>query len=191
MELVAPTVHRGLAYVAALNREGYLPTCDQVEAFSTSPGPKPAVYGGSIVTLATLVDAVINQQNLIEKAEPVVEYLFRMEWVSRVDRGIRLTDCGVALLRSLGKAEAEENIDSIEVTLDPKDPLVYAKLTRLIGGAGEALLVDAYFKHDHVPWLIEATQVERLLVSSRHEQATKDQQMLGLALGGRRTPERR
>ncbi len=184
MELVDENVHRALLYVATLNREGYLPTTGQVEAFATSAGPRPAAYTSTMAELANTARQVAQGgRHLVREAEPVTEYLHRVGWIATGHGGLRLTDCGEALLRGLGRSEAEDS-EAVEVTLEPKDPLVYVQLTRLVGAAGSALLVDAYFKPDYVPWLVKATQVARLLVGAKHPQAPRDLQSLGLALGG-------
>jgi hypothetical protein len=177
-ELLPRHAHRALLYVERLNAVGFHPTADAVERFSESSGPRDAVYTSPwSANLGQMLSILVRNSDStkISDAEPVVEWLIRMDWLSPLNAagGLRLTDLGAALLAGLRESpptfeRSEEG--STAVVLDPSDPFVYAELTRLIASAGEALLVDPYFKSDMLSWLHDATRVTRLLMSGKGQQ---------------------
>lgn len=182
MELVQEHVRRALTYLRMLNDQGVEPTREQVENFASSPGPQGAVYESALFSQVSGVMSVLARQRKVSDAEPVVGYVLRMQWVAEPTDGLlRLTDLGQVLLRGL-ETEAPTSIVA-DVVLEPTDPLVWVSLTRVAASAGKGLLVDAYFKVDFVPWLIETTALRRLLLSSRHPQAARDLSLLAVALG--------
>jgi hypothetical protein len=166
-----------LLYVERLNAVGFYPDAETVERLSVSDGPRGAVYENPFFGIGGVV-ALVGQMRgkLLQDAEPVVEWLIRMKWVTRPpDGGLRLTDLGAALLAGLREAPVAfrggpEVEEAAAVVLRPHDPFVYTLLTRTIAAAGEALLVDPYFKSDMLPWLHDATRVTRLLMSSTGQQ---------------------
>lgn len=180
-DFVPDTVHRALAYVDALNRQGYQPSATEVEKFATRPAPREAIYDDMWSRIATLgnVNRVLGGRTLRERAEPVVGYMNDLGWIQRGSDPARvtLTECGLSLLHALSQVEDHAG-DALQVTLDPKDPLVYTKLTRTVASAKDGFLADAYFKADFIPWLVEATTVSRLLVKDTSEKIP-----LALALG--------
>jgi len=84
------------------------------------------------------------------------------------------------LLAHLDEESFEADIP-VALVLDQDDPLATARVIGRIGELGPCALVDPYFTFERLPDLIRATQVERVLTSSRDP---KKLEVLRLALGG-------
>lgn len=186
MDLIQEHVRRALAYLRLLNDQGAFPTQEHLEKFASSPGPRDAVYESALFGAVVNNLQVLTRPQKVRDAEPVAEYLLRMEWAqeSNTNGGLRLTDLGRALLRGL-ETEAPELPPSTvtDIVLEPTDPLAWVNLTRVAANAVGGMLVDAYFKAEFVPWLVESTSLERILVSSRHQGAARDLARMAVALG--------
>lgn len=188
MELVPEHVHRALAYVRLLNDRGIDPEWAHVEAFARTEVPKGVGYEEySPFIGAASVAFWGKRERKIRDAEPVLEYLKSMGWIAtseRPDSGVHLTKLGRALLQGLEAETPLELPDSnvADVVLEPTDPLAWVNLTRVVANARAGLLVDAYFKAEYLPWLIEGTSMRRVLVSSRHQKADRDLAVMAVAL---------
>ncbi len=122
---------------------------------------------------------------VLRKPEPVASYLLEVGWIEPFQEGARLTKIGKAVLTASGQEAAQleaTDPEVADVALDPQDPLVYVQLTRRLQKAGAGLLVDAYFKAESLVWLIESTNLRRVLISSRHPKADRDRQTIAVAL---------
>jgi hypothetical protein len=179
-ELIPQHAHRALLYIERLNSVGVRPTSAHVELFATSTGPREAQYDSPLTrSLQTFASQIAMASVLVRAAEPVVAWLVRLAWVEESDdTRLTLTDVGRAFLAAMREKPPEwsaESASAAAVVLRPDDPFVYSQLTRTIDSAGEALLVDPYFKADMLPWLHDATRVSRLLMSREHGQAREVQ----------------
>ncbi|MHB8448909.1 MAG: hypothetical protein ACYDAQ_00315 [Mycobacteriales bacterium] len=187
-DLLPQHAYRALLYVERLNAVGFFPAPDTVEGLSRSDGPRGAVYSSPLFGgISSMIAMLGNRGELIHEAEPVVDWLTRMKWVTgNPGGGLRLTDLGAALLAGLREAPpryrgGSESDETAAVILHPDDPFVYPTLTRTIAAAGEALLIDPYFKSDMLSWLHDATQVTRLMMSSEGSQE-KEVQLVAMTL---------
>lgn len=128
---------------------------------------------------------LFREGSVIRNPEPVAHYLLTVGWIRKDGEGLRLTGTGRAVLAACGEEVAQYEASDPEVAdvaLDPQDPLAYVQLTRRLQKAGAGLLVDAYFKADTLVWLIESTNLRRILISSRHPKSEKDRQIIAVAL---------
>ena len=186
MELVQEHVRRALAYLRLLNEQGVDPTRGHLEAFAASPGPEGAVYQSGLVGPIASAMLELTRPQRIREAEPVVDYLLRLEWAQETSAAsgrLHLTNLGRALLRGLEtEAPALPPASVADIVLEPTDPLAWVNLTRIAANAGAGMIVDAYFKAEFLPWLVESTALKRLLVSSRHQGASKDLARMAVAL---------
>lgn len=181
MELVSAHVHRALAYLRLLNDNNIDPLQADLDSFAVSPSPKAAEYGAAFFAPSALSFF----QQTVREAEPVVKYLVKMRWARLTGDGrVQLTDLGRAVLVGLGQeGPTEPQLPAVaDVVLEPTDPLAWVNLTRVVAGAGEGLLVDAFFKPDFVSWLVESTTIRRVLISSKHRLAERDLKLMAVAL---------
>ncbi|WP_406635439.1 hypothetical protein [Amycolatopsis sp. WGS_07] len=170
-----------MAYLQLLNDGGVDPLQFHLDGFAVSPPPRDAQFGSPF--FPALPDIFRGQA--VRKAEPVVDYLVSMGWATLADDfRVQLTSLGRVVLAGLGTEDLDPAQSSAvaDVVLEPKDPLAWVSLTRVVGAAGEGLLVDAYFKADFVPWLVDSTTMRRVLISSRHPKAQRDLGLMAIAL---------
>jgi hypothetical protein len=183
-DLLPQHAYRALLYVEKLNNVGVNPRAEDVEAFAVSDQPRDARYRSSFMPELTTF-----QTTKIAKAEPVIDWLVRMRWLTIDEGRLSISDLGAALIAALRASPSEwsqEREGAGAVVLRPDDPFVYSELTRAISAAGAALLVDPYFKADMLEWLHSATQVTRLLLSAAKGQQAREVQLIGLVLDGMR-----
>ncbi|KTS03649.1 hypothetical protein RSA3_18250 [Microbacterium testaceum] len=99
-------------------------------------------------------------------AEDPVAFLLRVGWVEEGASGVRLTELGRAVLAHADRPVVADAADGpLTVTIDPEDPLAYARLFDLLSSHGDGLLVDRYLKLDGLADLIEISAVNRVLTS--------------------------
>ncbi|TKA00499.1 hypothetical protein [Actinacidiphila oryziradicis] len=94
-----------------------------------------------------------------------------------------LTELGKGVLRSADDGYEHSSPDHLvaDVALHPEDPLLYTALTRRFAKAGAGLLVDPYFKADHLPWLVETTLLRRVMVTDKQKPADLSSLRVALA----------
>jgi len=188
VELVPEHVHRALAYIRLLNDRGIDPEWEHVEAFASTEVPKGVGYEEySPVFGRASIGLWVVQQRKVRDADPVLAYLEAMGWIAASENSdcrVHLTNVGRVLLEGLEAEAPLEVPDSsvADVVLEPTDPLAWVSLTRVVANARAGLLVDAYFKAEYLPWLIEGTSMRRVLVSSRHPKASQDLTAMAVAL---------
>lgn len=165
MDLTNETAHRALAFVAAVVDQGYYPALSELELYSENPVPR-----GGTVRFPGLLKFVETYQQAMggQPPEKAHQWLLRIEWLregpeeARVD----ITPLGRAVLRALNRQEVESDV-ALQVTLEPSDSLAYAKVIGRIAQQGQALLVDPYFKMEHILHIIQQTDVDRILVGEQ------------------------
>ncbi|MTD55712.1 hypothetical protein [Amycolatopsis pithecellobii] len=166
-----------------MNDQGHEPRRTEVDQFATTSPPRPAVYGYQGFSVPG-VAALIRHTPVLD-ADLVVGYLEKMLWVEQSDDfRIRITPLGRKLLRAV-EAERPEDLPEptvADVVLEPTDPLAWVNLTGVVARAGAGLLVDGYFKVESIQWLLSATTMRRVLVSSRHRTAKGDLAAMSIAL---------
>lgn len=190
-EILPAHVHRALLYIETLNSAGYSPSLLEVEQYAMSSGPRDAVYQSAFdrMGIGAMMQIAMGQDaRKVRDAEPVVDYLLRMGWVAAVKARLRLTNLGSSLLAGLradGKTRPVGRVDDVSVTvLDPDDPFVYEAATRRIAEAGDGILVDPYFKAGSLSWLLNATNITRLLVGHSKPVQKGELELIRLALHG-------
>lgn len=165
MELVDERLHRTLTYVAAVQRYGAVVTRELVQTFAVQPFPAPRRT--SFLDLASVV-ASYNRafERETQAAEGPVAFLLRVGWIEDGASGVRLTDLGRAVLAHADRPVVADAADGpLTVTIDPEDPLAYARLFDLLSSHGDGLLVDRYLKLDGLADLIDISAVNRVLTS--------------------------
>ncbi len=178
--LAEPHVHRTLAYLAALDRQGFHPPGTAVEAYASQPDPEQATY--SVHMLAAYRVALKSMRSwgkVVEPGEDMVTYLCRMNWAEADGGQVVLTDLGRAFTRALEQQEADTDT-VLDVVLEPGDPLALVRVVGKIAEVGPALLVDPYFRLDQLGHIATVTKVERVLTSKRVTEA--DRQVLELGV---------
>lgn len=185
IEVAPEHVHRTLAYLKLLAEQWTSRDKANLDRFAVRRPPRLAWRRPFLFDTAALVQ---NAFSTPQPADSVVAYLAAVGWVTvsgEPDQKVALTLLGEAVLRGLDAQLAEEldESDVADVALDPDEPLTWVHLTRIFTAAKTGLLVEAYFKADFIPWLLDSTALNRVLVSAKHPQANKDLGTLAVALG--------
>jgi len=162
MEIVGESVHRVLAYIEAMNRQGSPVTRDQVEAYADGWNP-----------IQTLVGAAAFRAYIDDADDSVFErtasFLLRLGW-AEVGEGqaMVLTRLGLAVLREANSPQPGSEGDStLEVVIDPSNPFAYAQLMSKIGSFDDCMIVDPYLDQDQLLTLATFTTVTRILTSDK------------------------
>jgi hypothetical protein len=182
MDHISDHVLRTLWYIDLLARQGQPLTAKGIDRFAQSIPPRDARRASLFSDYSWMFNEA---GRVVRRPEPVAEYLIGVGWIAVSDGQARLTNIGRAVLAASSQREAQleaEDPEVADIALDPQDPLVYVQLTRRLQKAGHGLLVDAYFKAESLVWLIESTNLRRVLISSRHQKAEKDRQTIAVAL---------
>jgi hypothetical protein len=183
MEHISDHVVRTLWYIDLCAKQGQAVPFEGIDPFARRVPPRDVRRESVMNSLSWMFD---ESGRVVRRPDPVAEYLLGVGWITKDDQGfVRLTKVGRAVLAASGAEAAEmeaQDPEVADVALDPQDPLVYVQLTRRLQKAGQGLLVDAYFKAQSVSWLIESTNLRRVLVSSRHRSSEQDRQQIAVAL---------
>ena len=100
------------------------------------------------------------------EAGPVAGYMKTVGWITESQTHGRwvLSDLGRLLVNRLGgSGPIDEPTEAGAIVLSPEDPMRYELLTRKLADAD--LLVDPFFKAEQLEWLVQATQIRRILIS--------------------------
>ncbi|MEV6716250.1 hypothetical protein AB0M48_29895 [Lentzea sp. NPDC051208] len=184
IEVAPEHVHRTLSYLKLLAEQEQAPDKSSLDRFAVKRPPRLA-WRRSLFDTFTLAH---NAFSTPQPPDSVVAYLAAVGWVTLTDgpdEKVALTALGEAVLRGLDARRVEEpdESDVADVALDPDEPLTWVHLTRTFSAAGAGMLVDAYFKAEFVPWLLDSTALTRVLVSGRHHKARHDLAALAVVLG--------
>jgi hypothetical protein len=124
----------------------------------------------TLATTSRFLTQTTTRQELVKKAETVIDHLIRLTWLESVtvsgNAGLRLTELGRALLRD-HEMDGVTQPDVSVVVLESHDPLAYPLLVGQLAEAGEGLLVDPYLKLDSLHRIVISTRLTRLLVSGK------------------------
>jgi hypothetical protein len=168
IELVSAQTHQVLAYMAALEQQGYQPSSAEVEAYAEAPR---RLTGRTTFPpwfdLAKLGVVGIGVRPVED--EKWVEYLRRLGWLTGplgAAGRVRLAEAGRALLNHLNAQRAGLLADT-PLVVNPDDPLAYAKVIGQIAQLEDALLVDQYVGADDVWVLSTGSSVRRILTSGK------------------------
>lgn len=182
IELVPVHVHRALAYLQLVADNGQSPSASSLDTFAVRRAPRLASRQFVVEAFQQGIARALSSPT---PADSVTSYLKAVGWAEVENDKVTITLLGQATLQGLNTLLAEEpdEPDVTDVALAPDEPLTWVHLTRTLSKAGAGMLVDAYFKADFLPWLLDTTSIERVLVSSRHSKATQDIADLSVALG--------
>lgn len=159
MKIADQVAHRALAYVAAVRRHGYKLSEPEFTEYIQYPLQKMR-SGFGLADWSRLM-------NILEKpAETTLEWLGRVKWLSVENGIVDLSELGRAVLASLDEEELELE-GALEITLGTEDPFSYARVIGRIAQRGDALLVDPYFKLDHLLDILVRTTVRGVLISRK------------------------
>ncbi|MFE2886324.1 hypothetical protein [Streptomyces sp. NPDC059272] len=182
MDHISDHVVRTLWYIDLCAKQGKPLPFEAIDLFARHVPPRDVRRNSFMKGLGWMFE---DSGQVLRRPDPVADYLLGVGWIAQNDQGVRLTPYGRAVLAASGARAAQLEAEDPEVTdvaLDPQDPLVYVQLTRRLQKAGKGLLVDAYFKAESVTWLIESTNLRRVLISSRHRSSEQDRQQIAVAL---------
>jgi hypothetical protein len=147
MELTTEAIHRLLAYIAAVEDQGYRLSEHEARTYWEATrwprglkGVLAGVYGAKEPTNAA-----------------------ELGWIRTDERGhTRITKLGRAVLGALEQADVAE--EPLNLVLRADDPIAYAQVISRIAKFDEPLLVDPYFKLDHFLHVVHNTTASRLLM---------------------------
>lgn len=165
MELVSEDVHRTLTYLAAVGRKGAQLSIGQLQKFAASPQPFPARTRNVLADYAARSLTAFFEQ--AQPGETTTAFLQRVEWIELSSGSVRLTQLGVAVLEHADRPALVDPADEpMSVTIDPDDPLAYARIFHLLAGHGPGLLVDPYLKFDGLADIMQISSIDRVLTSN-------------------------
>jgi hypothetical protein len=186
MEIIGEKAHRALAYVEAVNRQGYSLTKDEFTAYAKGWEQEVTLSGG-ISELASTYITLTRQASLTlgggrRVLEPMLDYLCRLRWVVTTDGRVGITALGKAVLREANSPLPASDVGStLEVVIDPENPFAYAQLMSRIASFEECLVVDPYLDQDQLLTLATFPTVTRILTSNKNSKSKKP--VFGIVLG--------
>lgn len=170
MELVDDKLHRTLTYLSAAQKFGATVSLAALETFASQPVPFARQV--SVFDFASAISAwERSYEREIAPAEKPVPFLIRVGWIDVTDAGVRLTELGRAVLAHADRPAVADTADGpIAVTIDPEDPLAYARLFDLLSSHGTGLLVDRYLKLQGLADILHISSVNRVLTGDDDNQ---------------------
>lgn len=179
MELATQEAHRTLAYLVALNDQGYRPSASEVDAYGANPDRltvRGSPFGIGLVA-ARMAQLHIG---LGYGEETPTEHLTRLEWAYHYPNGeLVATPLGRAVLGHLEEAATEAGT-VFTLHLDRDDPMALARVVERLAGAGEALLVDPYFGVDTLGVVALETAITRVLIGERSRKEVRSSLRVGV-----------
>jgi hypothetical protein len=159
---------RALTYVAAVTSQGYELTSEEFERYIGMPMPE--------VSSAWAKGPAAEPDG----AEPVLDWLVRLGWLTRTSGTVGITPLGRAVLRAVEQHELATELPP-EVVLGPAEPFTYGPVLGRIGDLHEPILVDRTFQFDQFLEVMLRTSVTRILVGA-DAQYEQDRRRLAAAL---------
>ena len=165
MRVASDTVHRLLAYLAALGAHGAQPSVSELDAYAEEDEPRMAP------------SSYVDQQSAFYEPEEWTwhwaHYLRRRGWVSVGDHGgsrtgdapVSITSLGRHLLRHLDDEAVVGDVRAVSILA--RGPAAYGRVIGRIAEHDRPLLVDAYFDETSLSDIVLHTTVSRLLLSDK------------------------
>lgn len=169
MDIASPSVHRALAYLVAVDRQGYSPIGEELESYATQPDLRPArretIWAAATAPLFRNWIGMLDHE--IEASETMEEHFLRLHWATLTESSrLRPSALGRAVERALD--QQSDTSDSVsDVVLDAGDPIALERVLAKLAAAGPAMLVDPYFRIDVLVQVLGQTAVTRVLTSER------------------------
>ena len=160
-------------YLASIEAQGYEATEDELEAYAQKPDRGEGRYGSFMSEYMSSFRSLrgwVDQE--LEPPESMTTYLLRLRWVQRHGGRLRLTRLGQAMARAL-EQETVTGDAVLTVVLQPDDPIALARVVERFARAGDALLVEPYFRLEHLLLVTNSTEITRVLTSERTNQADR------------------
>lgn len=166
MDLITDEVQLILTYVDAVNAAGARLSRVDLTEFVMNPRPIGAKRSAPWVrTMASALEGFWGEET--SPGESTVDFLTRVRWLDSGDDTTTITALGKAVLAHAERPPRLDPTDEpLSVTIDPDDPLAYARIFHLVSTHGPGLLVDPYLKFEGLADLIEISSVNRVLTGS-------------------------
>jgi hypothetical protein len=158
VELTNMIGQRALTYVAAVANQGYELSYTEFERYVSMPIPELRAPWGASSRALEVADPPAD-------AEPVLDWLVRLGWLSRHDGTVGITPLGRAVLRAIEQRELTTELPP-EVTLGPAEPFQYEPVLGRMANLRDALLVDPTFSFDSLLDVMVRTSVTRILIDA-------------------------
>lgn len=161
MDVANATVHRLLAYLAALSGQGVAPTVHELDAYAEEDAP-------------TLAPEWYLDERGGEPPEawtwPWAYYLQARGWATvhegpSDENAVHVTRLGRSLLQHLEEQGRAGQVQAVEVLA--KGPLSYGRVIGRVAQHDCPMLVDAYFDVDSVAEVVLHTSVSRVLLAEK------------------------
>jgi hypothetical protein len=174
-EPIAPHLRRALLWIKLANDGGVYPLKQQLDQYAVLEEPLPAQHGGKFAQIGRLAFGPPTA------AQPVADYPFSVGWIKENGSGICLTQLGEGLAAGLAAEGPSRTPTSQVFVLTPDNPARYELLTRAIGNAKEGLLADPYLRAENIDWIVDSTNLARVLVAKKLNKT--ERALIGFALG--------
>lgn len=161
MRITTESVHRSLAYVAAVSGQGYQLSVEEFNSYAEAT-QSAGHYGGLFSVMASLGHPGLRER------PPTNPQTVR--WLVEDPPGyVSLTPLGRAVLRAMDQQEVEDT--PLDVVLDTEDRFAYAQIIHRIAQYEEPMLVDPYFKLDYLLHVVQQTSTARILIGPKADVA--------------------
>jgi hypothetical protein len=155
VRITSDTAHRVLTYIAAVTDQGHRLSVRAANAYqrAAAMASRPRGLMGLVTIFGDPEAAPGNLQDL------------GWAWVDG-ENNVWLTSLGRAVLRALDQQEVEGD-EPFDVVLNAEDPLAYPQVISRVAMHKDALLVDPYFKLEHLLHVVHNTTASRLLTGPK------------------------
>jgi hypothetical protein len=187
MEIAADDAHLALAYVSAVQQQGYRLTVGEFEAYmrqpDRQPGRPPVVHQvrqlsspalrvaqdfSQTLRKIGLISGGVARTEVVDPGAPeesVLVWLSRLGWLAVENDRVRVTQLGSAVLRHLEQAAVEAEVP-LGIVLDQGDELARARFFSEVSGLGRCALVDRFFSIEALLPVLQSTEIERVLTGT-------------------------
>ncbi len=111
------------------------------------------------------MDTLEDERTELRAAETPDAFAFRVHWLEGQASTVTITALGRAMLRhaEMRRDISPEATSALSVTIDPEDPLAYARIFELLSIHGDGLLIDRYLKLEGLGDLLSMSTATRVL----------------------------
>lgn len=179
MQIADMTCHRVLAYVAAIQSQGYTLTVEQVEAYGARASRRPSSLGERLVPVTNPLTRKMRETPLV--------WLYRLQWLDIAGPSKNIEDSDKVTATPLGQA-ALIHLDQVAalgdvapsstIVLDKGDPIALAKVVGRVAELGPGALVDRFFREEAFLAIVQRTAITRVLMGPTQSRVAAIEQAL-------------
>ncbi|MGD0862761.1 MAG: hypothetical protein ABSA21_08350 [Candidatus Limnocylindrales bacterium] len=168
MEIISEHSHRVLAFLIAVEDQGYHPTVAEIDTWDKGPDPWTRVSSPFLSGLTNeLLFGGLFRQTV--ESESASSWLVRVKLAELRGERLRATTLGRALLAAANeRRQTLESSPAIAVVLKQDDEFALATVMAKIAEAGPAALIDPYLGAEEYFGLVRHTSVKRIITGDKN-----------------------